>query len=330
MGNNAAPKSKRSFVAGLTGYALSAVVGLGLFLTMGWGIPRASIAIDLIKGKPTQCPLLDTLGLVGAANRFSKERDEAVAEVKIIETDAALGIERVQTRGRAFWVKAGGDEMNGKDLIAYLLGEHRWVTKENPELQVKPGDIVVDCGAHVGIFTDKALKLGAAKVISVEIDPINIECLRRNFKQEIAEGRVVVVTKGVWSKDGTMPFTVAKTNSGMGSLVTDSGSETIISSGSETIQVPITTLDKIVAELNVPKVNYIKMDIEGAEREALAGAAGTLAKFKPILMLDAYHRPDDPQVLPRVVLGANAGYQERCGPCEMLQKDFRPHIVYFR
>jgi len=66
---------------------------------------------------------------------------------------------------------------------------------------VKPGDIVLDCGAHVGVFTDIALRRGASKVVSIEPDPTNLECLRRNFPSEIASGRVIIVPKGVWNRD---------------------------------------------------------------------------------------------------------------------------------
>ena len=193
----------------------------------------------------------------------------------------------------------------------------------DPDRQVKPGDVVLDCGAHVGIFTDSALRRSAAKVIAFEIHPVNLECLRRNFAKEIADNRVIVVAKGVWSSESTMDFAFSRENSGMGSLI-------LKSPGSTTIPVPLTRIGTALAELQIPRVDFIKMDIEGAEREALAGATKTLRQFKPALALDAYHLPDDAVVLPRVILTANPAYKESCGPCERFHDVYRPHVLYYR
>lgn len=306
----------------MLGYGLSILTGFALLGVFTWGGMRAAAIAALAQGKPTMCSLSDTMSFRIQTERFDRLRDQTTKEVKVINRDDQLGIEQVQTGKRAFWVKSGGDGMDGQELMAYLLAEHRWITEETPDLQVKPGDTVIDCGAHVGVFTDKALKLGASKVISVEIDPVNLECLRRNFAPEIAQGRVIVYPKGVWSKEGTMAFTVAKSNSGMGSLVS--------SPRGETIQVPITTIDNMVRELGLTKINFIKMDIEGAEREALAGGVQTIRRDHPTLMMDFNHMPDDPKVLPGVVHGLSASYRPVCGPCEDLGKEFRPHIMYFR
>jgi FkbM family methyltransferase len=184
--------------------------------------------------------------------------------------------------------------------------------------------VVIDCGAHVGVFTHKALERGARKVVAVEPNPLNVECLRRNFASEIAGGRVVVYPQGVWSADSTLSLSVSRNNTAMGSVVIDRHAGSI--------QVPLTTVDKIVAELNLETVDFIKMDIEGAEREALKGAAQTLGRFKPRLMLDSYHLADDPEVLPRIIAAAQPAYRMTCGACEPLDKDgsrWVPHVLYF-
>ena len=66
---------------------------------------------------------------------------------------------------------------------------------------VRPGDVVLDCGANVGVYTRHALEAGARLVVAIDPAPENIECLRRNFSEEIKAGRVVVYPKGVWDKD---------------------------------------------------------------------------------------------------------------------------------
>ncbi len=55
----------------------------------------------------------------------------------------------------------------------------------------------------------------------------------------------------------------------------------------------IITVDTYVREKNLPRVDFIQLDVEGAELDVLRGAAGTIARFKPILALSAYHKWDD-------------------------------------
>jgi FkbM family methyltransferase len=236
--------------------------------------------------------------------------------------DHTLDIQQFSTGGRDFWIKRQGNSKDGKELLTYLLSEHAWMAESNGANHVRNGDIVIDCGAHVGVFTNMALLRGASKVVAIEPDPVNLECLRRNFRQEISDGRVIVVPKGVWSREKII--TLYESNS-------NSGSNTMIGARSEQkagkIEVPVTTLDKIVEELHLPRVDFIKMDIEGAEREALRGAAGTLARDFPRLMLDSYHLPDDMQVLPVVIHAANPRYSMTCGQCE--EGSFTPHVTYY-
>ncbi|MCC7174762.1 MAG: FkbM family methyltransferase [Bryobacterales bacterium] len=244
------------------------------------------------------------------------------ARISILREDNVTGTELLRTPERDFWIKRGdGQAWSGDQLLAYLLAEHTTVGATNPDEMVRRGDIALDCGAHVGIFTHFALKRGAAKVVAIEPDPVNLECFRRNFEHEIADGRVVVVGKGVWSTPGKLLLRESDLNSG--------GNSVIGESSGPTVEIEVTTIDSLVVELHLASVNYIKMDIEGAEREALAGARETLRKYRPRLMLDAYHRPDDPVVLPEIIRQAYNGYQQVCGFCELDGRRLIPHALFF-
>jgi hypothetical protein len=68
------------------------------------------------------------------------------------------------------------------------------------------------------------------------------------------------------------------------------------------------TLDGFVHENNLEKVDFIKADIEGAERYMLMGAKNVLHDFAPKIAICTYHLPDDPKVLRELILDANPKY----------------------
>jgi FkbM family methyltransferase len=160
-------------------------------------------------------------------------------------------------------------------------------------------------------------------VVAIEPSPRNIACLRRNFKEEIAAARVIVYEKGVWDKDDFLTLNESST-AAEDSVVIDSGN------GSKRIKVPLTTIDKLVAELKLMRVDYIKMDIEGAEQKALAGARHTLTEYRPRMEISVNHLPEDPDMIPVIVKKARPDYQMECGPCLMDGLRIRPDVVHFR
>lgn len=190
--------------------------------------------------------------------------------------------------------------VNGNfDTFSEILGEQAVRIYGDDVRGVHAGDVVLDCGAHFGGFTRTALNAGAKLVVAIEIAPENVEALRRNFAPEIAAGRVIVYDKGVWDKDDTLVLERKKHT--WADKVEETGPGPTVA---------VTTIDKIVAELKLSTVNFIKMDIEGAERHALAGAAMTLKSYQPRMAIAAYHEPDDLQVLQPIVHGAQPAYSE--------------------
>ena len=59
------------------------------------------------------------------------------------------------------------------------------------------------------------------------------------------------------------------------------------------------SIDDFVAQNKIEKINFIKLDIEGAELETLKGAAGTIEKYKPQLAICVYHKNSDFWEIPR-------------------------------
>ena len=304
-------------------YLLVLAVGLGLAKAMTVALPLGYFASMKLAGKIPYCPWDRIRTLEKDADVLKLELDHYRAVAKKVKSDAELGLDLIETPERSFWVKQAGKKFNGQALISYLLAEHAWIRKTNERSYINKGDVVIDCGGHVGVFTHNALLQGAAKVIAVEPDPGNITCFRRNFEKELADGRVVLITKGVWKEETTLELFELEDNSGVNSVIWKRGKK---------VEIPVTTLDKIVAAQGLTRVDVIKMDIEGAEREALRGGMGTIKKLRPRIMLDAYHLPDDSTVLPEILRSAHMDYRLSCGPCQLSdhgQTGLTPHSMWF-
>lgn len=213
-----------------------------------------------------------------------------------------------QTPRGQFWIV--GDGLEIPDTIALVLAEQESLIYGT----VHFGDIVLDCGADIGTFTRSALNSGAAKVIAVEPSPEKSACMRKTFDAEIKAGKVVVVPKGVWKEAGELKL--------YGDSIVDKRS-------ANGAMVPLVTIDSLVSELHLPRVDFIKMDIEGAEKQALTGARGTLQRFKPRLAIATEHLPDDAIKIPETITGLVSDYSIACGPCEFEAGRFRPQVLYF-
>jgi FkbM family methyltransferase len=244
--------------------------------------------------------------------------DQILNASKLLQEDAP-GYELWQTPKGRYWIPAGS-----RYVLPFNLAEQRRGIYGSGEYGPHSGDVVLDCGANVGVTVHEELAAGAKTVIAIEPAPENLECLRRNYPKEIASGQVILVPKGVWDKDDFLTLRVDPKNSAADSFVLQREGAV------ELEKVPLTTIDKLMAELKLDRVDYIKFDIEGAEPKALTGAHDTLAKYKPRLSIASYHQPDHPQLIPKIVRAARPDYQMQCGPCSETEHAIRPDVLYFK
>ncbi len=280
--------------------------------------PPLRLSALALAGRSGVCPFNEA---VRSAENFQRQieiKDRILAASKLLEKDPA-GFHLWETPKGRFWIPEGSDY-----VLPFNLAEQERKIYGTGERAVRTGDIVLDCGANVGVYTREALAAGAKTVVAIELAPENLECLRRNFASEVTSGRVVIYPKGVWDRDDVLTLNVDSGNSAADSVVMHPAK------AHEGPKVPLTTIDKLVAELKLERVDYVKMDIEGAEQRALAGARETIAKFRPRLALSAYHRPDDPQRIPAIVRELWPGYRMECGPCADAMTFVRPDVLYFR
>jgi FkbM family methyltransferase len=164
---------------------------------------------------------------------------------------------------------------------------------------VKTGDVCVDCGACEGFFVFQALESGASKVICVEASATMAQCLARTFEREITAGRVVVHQIALGALNGNTRFNFDNQNPFGGSF------NQPIDQGDP---VTVRTLERLLEELAIPRIDFLKMDIEGAEIQAVEGALPVLLRHHPQLAITTYHRAFDYQVLR--ALAISAGYRQ--------------------
>ena len=220
----------------------------------------------------------------------------APADAKMIRYDNAASLELWETALGRLWIPKPGSA-----VIKHLEWEQS-VQKvyDHPLARIRTGDVLLDCGAHIGGFTRVALLAGARLVVAIEPERSNILALQRNCADAMRGGKVILVRKGIWDKPGILLLHL--------STVGDSHSVSIPQNAGKDQPIEITTIDDIVSNLKLPRVDYIKLDIEGGELNALKGATQTLKRWRPRLAVSAYHQKGDPSAICSAVWGIQPGY----------------------
>ncbi|MCR5261552.1 MAG: FkbM family methyltransferase [Candidatus Gastranaerophilales bacterium] len=160
-------------------------------------------------------------------------------------------------------------------------------------VEAQEGDVALDAGACYG---DTALyfseKTKGAKVYSFEFIPENLEMFRKNIELNPQyKDNIELVQRPIGSVSGNKLYAVPN---GPGTNLTDKKTD-------NAIELETITIDDFVAQNNIEKIDFIKMDIEGSEEDALKGAKKTISKFKPKLAICAYHKKDDLCILPQLI-----------------------------
>lgn len=162
-------------------------------------------------------------------------------------------------------------EVYEKDHIQYFPGSEI--------LLLQPKEIFVDAGAYGGETSEKFSEWcnNYAKIYLMEPDDLMFKIAQEYIKLKKISN-VICINKGAYSHTTEINFM----------RIAESGSSNINENGTEKILT--TSIDEMLAG---DKATYIKMDIEGAEMEALLGAEQTIVKYKPKLAISIYHKEDD-------------------------------------
>lgn len=171
----------------------------------------------------------------------------------------------------------------GENLIETKLYEPHVTTFLKEHLQEKM--TFVDVGANVGFFTlTGATKVGkSGKVIAVECNPRNVELIYMSLHRNRLD-HVTVYPFAVGDTQKLMSFSWGFSNGFVDELAKDE---------EEAFIVQAVTLDSLLR--NEPRVDVIKMDIEGSEAKAWQGMQETIANHHPVLLMEFF-----PALLERV------------------------------
>ena len=170
-------------------------------------------------------------------------------------------------------------------------------------LGISDTEVFVDAGSFDGDSLVHFLRRVDGRyrhIHALEPDPLNFELLERNFGHA---DQCSLHQCGLWSHDMQTQFQIG----GLGSRMDVQAGE---------VPVQLRALD----DLGLGEVTLLKMDIEGAEAPALAGACRTLQSFKPKLAIAAYHKAHDLPVL----------IDDICALRDDYQFTLRHHSPFFR
>jgi FkbM family methyltransferase len=178
--------------------------------------------------------------------------------------------------------------INKDDFKIMTIHEDDIITRFTP----KEGDIVIDIGAHIGLYTIISSKrVGAnGKVVAIEADPENFEMLTSNIKLNQLTN-VIPLNYAVYSKETKLKLYLPSGESGFTKYNTIMPNW--INTQEKFVEVNANTLDYLLQlnEIRQEEVNWIKIDVEGAEFEVLKGATNVLSKSKDVAILMELHGP---------------------------------------
>jgi FkbM family methyltransferase len=153
----------------------------------------------------------------------------------------------------------------------------------------KEGDTVIDIGAHIGRYTITSSKQvgNTGKVVAIEADPDNFQLLKRNIALNNLTN-VLPLNYAVFSTRTRMKLYEQSASAKYNSVMLTRAAKT-----KNYVEVEADTLDSILKQNGINQVNWIKIDVEGAEFEVLKGSTKTLSSENVSLLIEI-HNIDDP------------------------------------
>jgi FkbM family methyltransferase len=157
---------------------------------------------------------------------------------------------------------------------------------------IRPGDVILDAGANIGITAAEALACGASRVICVEPENSLIE--RLNLLKELCPNQMSILHCALGARDGFAELMLSETHN-QGHTISPTMSSLFPGIfGSQTQRVQVSTID--LALFDTP-ADIWKLDIEGAEADTIRGARHTLERAPPRVIFAELYDPFAEEVI---------------------------------
>lgn len=152
-------------------------------------------------------------------------------------------------------------------VYQFILGKY-----QDGEVQVPPGGVVIEAGAHVGEFTAAAARI-ASRVYSFDPDPQVQKSLRLNTEQF---PNVEIIQAALGDANGEADFYLATAEADSSLLMPPKPTGKVV--------VPVLTLENFLRERQIDSVDFLKVEAEGAEPEILQGCGDALKRIRQVAM----------------------------------------------
>lgn len=237
---------------------------------IAWLRGRAGGAVRYLRARlaelfpPVRCGTSPVTGvtrvLLASAMQFSSRRRNALVRL-----------------GEGAVVRVDLRTAHGRRLYAYGFCEP---AAEAMLSLLDPGDLVIDCGANVGLFTCLAAAWVGAEggVVACEPSPATMELLRDNVDLN-GFGWVDLREVALAGEPGRLRLQVFDPGSGFSSFAPEDAG------GASEVDVEVTTIDKLAGDL-LARIKLVKLDVEGAELRALQGASRLIERARPDFIVE--------------------------------------------
>lgn len=231
---------------------------------------------------------------VGNARLYASHLSELWEAANLLADDESLSVFASAIRCR----------VSDENLTGDLLSLPQYFPKEIRELLGRD-EVFYDCGAYIGDTTEafvEQTKENFRAVYAFEMDPSIFKQLESN--RRLKDGRISLFPFGVSDCNRSVDFTPMVEGEGSSYAIRFSGN--LIASA----EAQLRSLDALREEgVLAEPATFVKMDIEGAEMDALQGMQRMIAQYKPKLAVCVYHKPEDLWEIPLYIHKLVPGYR---------------------
>ena len=260
-----------------------------ILVSFGSRLPAVMDALfDMAEKYPLYLPDMPVAGEVDFTYRFYQENEEKIRQVCDLLADDLS--RRIYTSVLQY--KLTGDILYLRD--AYSSEEEEFSCFDNRAIRT-----AIDGGAYNGDTAGQMIRRfpSLRKILAVEPDAKTFKKLSKFAADRNDAVEILPIHAALWSEQGDGAFSASgNRNSSLASA----------SYEHKDVVVPLLTVDSLAAD---EKIDYIKYDVEGVEREALLGSRGVITRDHPVLAVSLYHRSEDLFDLPLLIRQIDKNYR---------------------